>query len=277
LNIEQLYAVLERIEQMTPQLAEALSVPWKNEVNYVRLLQEAHQRQSELINQMASEQLSPPRRPGEILAGVNAPPPVHRDAPNDPRQRDLTPRTAAGTAGMRSGTKASTGTTACVSSSVALSSLMTRLGTVIASCRQSRLPMSLVLVQLDDFENLTARYGQRPVAKLVQDIRSLIHDASEAYDNVAIEAVSACRLSLILTDADRQQAIAVARQVLDGVRNWSDATPPGSRPLSVSIGLASLSMPPRNFQAADLLQAAERCLNGAGLSGGNSVKSIEIC
>ena len=46
--------------------------------------------------------------------------------------------------------------------------------------------------------------------------------------------------------------------------------------VTVSIGVASVALPPKNFPAAELIRAAERCLNGARLSGGNAVKSLEI-
>jgi hypothetical protein len=42
------------------------------------------------------------------------------------------------------------------------------------------------------------------------------------------------------------------------------------------VGVASVALPPKNFPAEELIRAAERCLNGARLAGGNAVKSIEI-
>jgi hypothetical protein len=35
-------------------------------------------------------------------------------------------------------------------------------------------------------------------------------------------------------------------------------------------------MPPKNFRTNDLIESAQRCLDGAKSSGGDSVKSIDI-
>ena len=46
--------------------------------------------------------------------------------------------------------------------------------------------------------------------------------------------------------------------------------------LTLSVGVATVSLPPKNFPARDLLAAADRCLYGSRASGGGVVKSIEI-
>jgi hypothetical protein len=42
------------------------------------------------------------------------------------------------------------------------------------------------------------------------------------------------------------------------------------------VGVATLSLPPKNFPADDLIAAAHRCLGAAKTSGGNSLKSIGL-
>jgi HD-like signal output (HDOD) protein/GGDEF domain-containing protein len=273
LKIEQLYSVLARVEKTTPELAAALSVPWSDETSYVALLEEAHRRQSETINQVASELLAPPRRPIEVLAATNStptsPPQIQLPVPDVrpiSRPPSLTIPAPAATPRPAAATK-STPCTKVVAGST--SNLVGRLNTVVASCRQSRLPVSLLLVELDNFDSLAAKFGTQQISKFTQDLKLLIHKFIEANVSVFVEPISDSRLGAILTGADRQEAIRVARQVLDGVRKW---TLP-----SLSIGLASLAMPPRNFPALELVQAAERCLNGVRLSGGNGMKSIELC
>ena len=46
--------------------------------------------------------------------------------------------------------------------------------------------------------------------------------------------------------------------------------------MTLSRGLATLEVPPRNYPPADMLAAAERCLAAAQLSGGNTTKSIDL-
>jgi hypothetical protein len=42
------------------------------------------------------------------------------------------------------------------------------------------------------------------------------------------------------------------------------------------VGVASVSLPPVNFDPELMLESADRCLYGARASGGAMVKSIEI-
>jgi GGDEF domain-containing protein len=151
------------------------------------------------------------------------------------------------------------------------------LNSEIAQCRQARLPISLLLVQIDDVESVVAAGGVSILGSTLQSIRSLIRNSVDLGDQVLIEPVTASCLGVILIDADRQQAANIARQVLESIRGGMSAGSTAGKPISVSMGLASLAMPPRNFPVAEMIQAAERCLNGAKLSGGNSLKSIEIC
>jgi hypothetical protein len=47
-------------------------------------------------------------------------------------------------------------------------------------------------------------------------------------------------------------------------------------PLTVSVGLASVEILPKNFAPKELVDSATRCLSAARLSGGNTLKSIGI-
>jgi len=44
----------------------------------------------------------------------------------------------------------------------------------------------------------------------------------------------------------------------------------------VSVGIATTAMPAKNFSAHSLIESAERCLQAAQLSGGNSAKSVDV-
>ena len=46
--------------------------------------------------------------------------------------------------------------------------------------------------------------------------------------------------------------------------------------VSLSAGVATLALPPKNYPPQQLIDAAQRCLGGAQLSGGGNVKSIEF-
>jgi hypothetical protein len=55
-------------------------------------------------------------------------------------------------------------------------------------------------------------------------------------------------------------------------REKSEAEPA----LSIHVGAATATLPPKNFPAQDLIESADRCLYGSRASGGNVMKSIEI-
>jgi GGDEF domain-containing protein len=78
--------------------------------------------------------------------------------------------------------------------------------------------------------------------------------------------------------SDRRQGLEIGNQLLADLRPkgvWKDGGET-LQPLSASIGLAAVSLPPKNFAAEALVESAERCLFGAKTSGGNSIKSIEL-
>jgi PleD family two-component response regulator len=85
------------------------------------------------------------------------------------------------------------------------------------------------------------------------------------------------QFAVILPDCDRRQAVDASNELVAGVRDAASLSVASCAAVAtVSIGVASVALPPKNFPAAELIRAAERCLGGARLSGGNAVKSIEI-
>jgi hypothetical protein len=63
---------------------------------------------------------------------------------------------------------------------------------------------------------------------------------------------------------------------LAAVKPWSGAKFALRTDLTLSGGLATIDFPPKNFAPQEMLDAAERCLGGAQLSGGDTVKSIAL-
>ena len=57
-------------------------------------------------------------------------------------------------------------------------------------------------------------------------------------------------------------------------RDWSRNRLSISCELTLSAGLATLEFAPKNYPSQELIDAAGRCLIGAQLSGGDTVKSI---
>jgi GGDEF domain-containing protein len=132
-----------------------------------------------------------------------------------------------------------------------------------------------MLVELDDLDNAAFFYGVDGAAKILKRLESTLCGILEG-DGAVCQIVES-RFAVLMDGCERRRAVALAWKIVDSVRQWKlPASTTVQSGLTVSVGLASLTMPPRNFPAEELLTASERCLSGVQLSGGNGVKSIDI-
>jgi GGDEF domain-containing protein len=140
----------------------------------------------------------------------------------------------------------------------------------VKSCRQARHAVSLALLELDHAES-----GLTHVHRAMDRLQSMMQAVVDQ-DGRVIQ-VADDRFAVIFEGCDRQPAIELTRQLVRSVRQWSATqAATNGHALSLSAGVATLAMPPKNFPCRELIDAAERCLHGAQRSGGDSVKSIDI-
>lgn len=154
-------------------------------------------------------------------------------------------------------------------------SLVSRLRPHVMFARQYRVPLSLLLIEIDHYTQVVFNHGatgaQRLCEWLVEQCESLEHEGL-----ICVQTHDA-GFALILPDCDRANAVRLGNALLREVRASRGGASNSSRPaMSISAGSATVSLPPRNFPAEDLVQAADRCLYGARVSGGSVLKSIEI-
>jgi HD-like signal output (HDOD) protein len=138
--------------------------------------------------------------------------------------------------------------------------LRTSLTTTILQCRQCRSPLSLVLITIPGEPD-------QPRDQLSEMLRSRLRKTDFAGQSTI--CVRPREFAVILPDGDRRAALQWAGEIL---REMQHMTPERG----LSLGVASIAHLPRNFAADTLINAARRCLDGAVLSGGNTVKSIEV-
>lgn len=145
----------------------------------------------------------------------------------------------------------------------------------VAGCRRRRTALSLLLVEIDAFDELSLDVGPKQAARLARAIGESA--ARLTGEQLVCVEFGDCRLALIVENCDRQQAVMAGRQLVDAIHHRR-FTPGGANGLGVtlSIGVSTVSVPARNFPSRDLVDAAERCLGGARSAGGDAVKSIEI-
>ena len=150
-----------------------------------------------------------------------------------------------------------------------------RLEAVVAACRQSRCPLSLLLVELSNADELVLKIGLEGVHEACRAVESLCRHVDQRYSLCLPHGDFA--FALILADCDRQTAVRLGNQLIRQVGRSPSANPPdGHWTAQVSVGVATVALPPRNFPAHDLIDGASRCLYGSHASGGGVVKSIEI-
>lgn len=150
-----------------------------------------------------------------------------------------------------------------------------RLAMAVGACRQARCPLSLLLVELVGSEELTLAWGPDGFGRVMQLLESAC--AGLEHPQAVLLPLGEAGFAVILPDCDRRLAVELGHQVLDTMRRavakW---LLPGGVVPAIAAGVASVAMPPKNFPAPDLWNAAQRCLNGSGACGGGVVKSIEI-
>lgn len=153
-------------------------------------------------------------------------------------------------------------------------SLLARLRSAVIACRQRRCALSLMLVELDRSEDISAA-AQQQLAEHANRLEAAIRQHID-HPGLLVLPHGQCGCAVILPDCDRRQAVELANQLIDAFRCGQPHEHRGYRRASLSVGVATVSLPPKNFPAEDLLHGASRCLFGSRASGGGMVKSIEI-
>lgn len=149
------------------------------------------------------------------------------------------------------------------------SALLHRLRIAVEACRQSRRGLSLLLAELDHQERIVSERGEDTA--MVDQLRAAVQ--SLGYRLTICEPFGGAGVAVILPGCDRMHAVELGWQLVDAVKRL--ARTKEAPQLSLSVGVAAVAVPPRNFPPGDLLDGAQRCLYASRASGGGVVKSIE--
>ncbi len=155
------------------------------------------------------------------------------------------------------------------------SELIAHLAAAGRACRNSRCPLSLLLLRLEPPADEHFVPGSAGYEVLLRELER----ACRGLDHYC----AICRPSapggfaLILPDCERRQAVEYGNYLTDQLRcrmresQWAGRAPE----VILSVGAATIAVPPPNFFPADMVEAASRCVYASRSSGG-VVKSIEI-
>ncbi len=284
---EQFSALVETLEEKVRGLADAFSLELPQATDYRELLALAHARLADVAADAAGDMLrgeladaasssaasslademrslvtaaarfakrSPPSLPGRAAIG---PAPRLVSGKSSPRAAEVTARWVPARP-----TDPDRG-------------LLGQLAAAVAACRQSRCPLSLLLVELGGADELVLAHGM----ERFHELRSALEKACRSLDCDQLTCLphGEAGFAAILTGRDRQLAVRLGNRLIEQVARSAATMGTGKHPIpAIGVGAATVCMPPKNFPAKDLLQAANRCLYGSHASGGGVVKSIEI-
>ena len=264
------------LEEKVQQLADTLNVDvTSGGTDYSDLLQAAHSRLVDVAEEVAGDLVAASAATGghngpmadvlislaKAAAGVADKPIVENSAPVQ----------APATEGEGSNSHPAPVSAAAAVATIAPARLSAYVATAAAACRQVRCPLSLMLVEMNHPESLAMALGRHGFLQ----VRSQIGEACKHVEHQQRACLPYGEIGflVILSDCERQAAVHLGQELIRTVRSQSRA---GSPPVSVSVGVASVSLPPVNFDPNLMLESADRCLYGARSSGGTMVKSIEI-
>jgi HD-like signal output (HDOD) protein/GGDEF domain-containing protein len=295
LSQDQLETVLAHLEDKVQQLAEVLSLQLPAGTDCSDLLIEAHAQLAGLAEEVSGDLSGRAHRTIDLVAESRA---LMDQFQWLSKAMDRTPPPMAVDRAMRrSGTATApadrasamvAATEPCLTAKATLCrppllqaaaveadpGLADRLAASVAASRHARCPLTLLLIELDQSGDLLFHFGPQGYSDSLDRLRSACHSLDHPHATVATYREHG--LAVILPDCDRQQAVQLGNQLLDHVRRSTSSSTLECPGVTVSVGAATVSLPPRNFPPGDLLSAAERCLYGSHTSGGGVVKSIEI-
>ncbi len=151
-----------------------------------------------------------------------------------------------------------------------------QISAAVESSRACRQPLSIILVQIDQYESLMFGATLEELEQLQQALVDGIGRISRLEGGRVVE-LGDDRLGVLLPGLDRSSANRCGQEILRVVRQWSGARlQKGKTGLSLSLGCAATDVPARNLRAETLIEAAARCLDSVQRASGNGLKSIDI-
>jgi len=271
-----LAAIVEGLQPQVDQLGQVLSLELSDERDYKQTLLDAHRHMAALSEQVAGRATSGPGDEVDSqlllsaseLSGAMQSFLERTDATvceKRSAERLASPELAAnGSEGTR--------TVACPASAV---NLVNKLVAAADRCRERREELSLLIME----PNLSCA-GSATKRLASQQARRALEKACAALDRDSISLVmlSESRTAAVMSNCERRAAIAVAQSVIvdlsRSVAGLSDAD--DGPTASVGVGVATVSVAPKNFDPGRMLESALRCLSAALMGGTSAVKSIEV-
>jgi hypothetical protein len=154
--------------------------------------------------------------------------------------------------------------------------LVHKLTAAATRCRERRQELSLLVAE----PNVTYDASDPRTELMVDGVRRALKLACAALDGKSelIVTLANKQVAAILSNCDRRGALSIANQTISEISSSPINGNRGSDALatSLSIGVATMSAVPRNFDPERMIESAARCLSAARACGISTVKSIEV-
>lgn len=273
LNRDQIHGLVATLQEHVEQLADVLSVSLKGQDDYVEIIAEAHDRLASAAEESTKNQGifgDLDAMGGAELAGKTAllqsavatltECASTQEGADDPSQPESVERR-----------RLSSPRTVSDCPEVAGRRLEDRLTLAVGQCRASRQPLSVIHIAVEAQPALTAK------TKAVLD--QVFDAVCEQLDHEGVEfgSVLSATRAVVLPDCDRPEAIHLAYEANGRLRTVLQRLASSRKlpPCTVSAGVATVALVPKNFPPTALLETAQRCQVAAHAAG--TVKSLEIC
>ena len=268
LSLETLSSLLNKLDDEVETLSNVFQFDWQEETDLSKLVQQAEP-QIEFSNNL--QEHIPFRTSADALAEMDSVSPLLAACEGENLERSIpyeaTKHNTEGENRWVPGANSSPITTN--------SKFLTLLKNTINRCRQIRGSMALACVEIDKVEVIQARIEPAEFESMIQSLSE--QHVRFRYAADLIWQIGPSRWAIVMEDIDRSDAIRECRARIESIRLWArNRTQQDLGAATVSFGVAWLPVATLNFDATILLERAERCLSGAQLSGGDTIKSISI-
>jgi diguanylate cyclase (GGDEF)-like protein len=145
-----------------------------------------------------------------------------------------------------------------------------RLTEEVVRATRTRQPLSVVMLDLDDFKLVNDSFGHLYGDRMLVHVADLIRSALRASDVPA--RYGGDEFAVILPGTPRDSAVGVAARLLEAFRG-SPFSADGRQSLPVGASLGIATYPDDGRTATDLIMVADRGLYDAKNAGGNLVRS----
>jgi HD-like signal output (HDOD) protein/GGDEF domain-containing protein len=147
--------------------------------------------------------------------------------------------------------------------------------TAVAACRTARVPLSLLCLEIAPETELLFALGPERTDAVLRAVRK----AGERIEHPGARWLPThdTAFALLLPNCTKQRAVEVGEELMSMLRvAIARVASDAAASITLSAGAATISLPPKNFPAQELIDRAASSLYAARAAGGDCLKSIEI-